>query len=568
MQRQPDTKSFWGIICISGVPWLLILTVFGILIKKWWYTEYRRQIYTIKTISDIKGILAVSTALWMIVILRNLMWIGSNRRVGLFTWMTKYREEPQPESHRNGAAQYPLVSKEYLSDEPNQFPLAKQGKKYVQFNIDSCLSLLLFGSPGAGKTTLLLTMIIYQLYRVVPRGELKPAMFIYDFKQGEIYRKSCKPNNPNVMFVSLEGRSYYGWDLYYRLKPDSSDDDVIRELTLIVNVVIDGSNEKNAFFSDSAKIIFVFVGLYDFRVGKSFLQTIDHITGGDTKTMLKQVVERCEGKPEFKKVYDALVEFVVTDDKNEALSNIKMTLKQRMSVFKVEDVRWALEYNPRKASPYKLESGKTIFMYPGDTAVTDVVLKIIAKQLEYHCRHRDYMNLEGGGDLRKIYVVADECYSIGKVVDWAGWASVARGFKTTLLMVWQSYSQIKEIYGTNMAESLMDDVAGIAVLAVNSPQNAEQFVAFAGEYLEENRTYSSVKSEESYSRSYERRQILEKKDFLSLRKDNEAILLMDGNYYRVKSEAARYYNIPEIKQISDKCMLAQQAFEKKRTRRT
>ncbi len=552
----------WSFLCFTGLPWFVIFTMAGIYIKKWYCSNYTKHPFRITGIADIKDILLYVALAWICIFARNCMWIGSSRRIGLFTWLDKWKPEPLDESARKKKAQWPDIPEDYQSPVPDQLPLGKQGKLFVQFNINSCLSILIFGSPGAGKTTLLLTMIIYQLYRVTKTGEPPPSLFVFDFKEGELYRKSCKPGDERVRFVSLAGRKYWGWDPYYRLSKDSTDDDVIRELTLIANVIIDGSNEKNAFFTDSAKVILIFVGLYDFRRGRSFLQTIDHITGGEVKAMLQKVMDGCEGKPEFKKVQDAIAEFVAIDDSNEALNNIKMTLKQKTSVFKVEDVRWALEYNPRKASPMDLEAGKSIFFYPGDTDVTDVVLKIIAKQLEYHCRHRDFMNLQGGGELRRIITVADECYTIGNVVDFAAWASVARAFRNTLIMIWQSYSQIKETYNQNIAESLMDDVAGVAVISVNSPVNADQFVSFAGEYLEEKKSYNDGgKNEGSYSRSYETKSILTKTDFLSLRREKEAIILADGYYFRVKSEPARYYMIPDLKKISDECLDAQRQAE-------
>ncbi len=553
--------TFWNIVCFTGLPWCAITFAVGILIEKQWYESKRRDVFAINSIDDIWEVLCVTAVIGILVLLKNCMWIGTDKKIGLFTWMLKYRDEPKEVSDSKLKAQYPKVDKEYLSFEPNQFPLGKQGDKFVQFNIDSCLSILVFGSPGAGKTTLLLTMILYQIHKKKNSGNA-PVLFVFDFKEGEMYRKSCRPDSSKELFVSLSGRKYWGWDPYYRLKDNPSDDDIIRELTSIANIIIDGANEKNAFFTDSARIILIFVGLLDFRKGKSFIETIDHITRGDTKSMLNSAMDCCEGNPNFQKVKDAIAEYVSINDENEALNNIKMTLKQRMSVFKVDDIRWALEYNPRKASPFDLERGKSIFFYPGDTDVTDVVLKIIAKQLEYHCRHRDFMNLKGHRELRKIITVADECYTIGNVVDFANWASVARAFNNTLIMIWQSYSQIKETYNESIAESLLDDVAGTAVLAVNSPKNAEQFVDFAGEYLEEKKTYSHGGTNDgTYSRSYESKPILTKKDFLQLRKKKEVILLMDGDYYRVQSEPARYYMIPELNRISEQCLKEQRKRE-------
>lgn len=558
--------TLWSFTCFLGIPWFIIGTLGGIYVKYWYCSNYTRRTFRINGMEDVKDILLYAFLFMLFVFLLNLLHVSDKKPIGLFTWLSKYKYEPEETSSRKRKAQYPLVDSEYLSEEPNQMPLGKQNGKYVQFNIDSCLSLLIFGSPGAGKTTLLLSLVLYQLWIKREPGEIAPALFIFDFKGGELYRKSCLPNNSKTRFISLENRKHWGWNPYYRLNANSSDDEVIRELTLLADVIIDSGNDKNAFFTESAKNILIFVGLYDFKISKkkSFIGTIDRLTAGDLSSVLKEVVEDCDNKLDMKKIYDTLAEYVASDDGNEALNNIKMTIKQKTRVFKVDDVRWALEYNPRRASPEDLEKGISLFFYPGDPNVTDVVLKMIAKQLEYHTLHRDYMNLKGKGPLRNIVVVADECYTIGKAVDYTNWASKARAYKTTLIMIWQSFSQIKEIFGNDKPGSLLDDVDGIAVLAVNSPQNAEQFVDFAGQYFEEKRSISEGSSEEGKSTlSYEDKHILTKQDFLTLKKNKEVILLMNGKYFRVDSEAARYYKIPELKEISDKCLKVQMRYEGK-----
>ena len=545
-------RSIWEWICFSGILQAMMAAGMAAAGKKIILQHLLHKIHVFRGLSDFKYIFLIVVIFWIYVVMMNLMWLNTSKKIGLFTFLKKYKYEPPDESLRKQKAKHPEVSGEYLSKYPDQMPLGKVGKKYLHFDLSKCLALLIFGSPGAGKTTLLLTMILNMLHKPPRTGTMNPALFVFDFKEGEIYRKSCMPDDGNAIFVSLEGRSAWGWDPYYRLNKDSTDDDVIRELTLIANVLIDTGNEKNAFFTQTAKTWIIFIGLYDFRRGWSFLQTVDHITGGDSKSMLQDVYDHVKDKPEYRKVKDAIAEYVSIDDSNEALQNVRMTLKQKTSVFKVDDVRWAVEYNPKKASPYDLEEGRSIFFYPGDTDVSDVMLKIIAKQLEYH---RDYMNLTGETELRNIIAVCDECYSIGKVVDFAGWASVARAFRTTLIMIWQSYSQIKETFNENVAESLMDDVAGVAVLAVNSPKNAEQFVDFAGEYLEEKTSINcGGNNDGTSSQSYEYRAILTKKDFLQLRKNKEAIVLMDGIYARARSEPARYYAIPELKKISNQCL--------------
>ena len=561
--KRKRKRSIWSILCMTGLPWIPLFIIGGTLFDRWYVSNKSRgRPPEIQCLLDIDSrIVWISCFLWFIVLARNFLFLMStNKKIDLLTWLDKWKYEPPSpdDSVRLREAQYPKASEEYLYDEPSQLPLAVQDGKYIQFDLRSNLAVLIFGAPNCGKSTLLRTMLLYHFHIKEYEDEPMPSFFVFDYKNRELYLNSVMPDDDRARCVSLEGRNDWGWDLYYRLTPDSSDDDVIRELTLIANILIDGSNERNSFFTDSAKIILIFVGFFDVRRNKSFLQTIDHICEGDTKTMLKEVFDMCDSRPDMKKVRDAIAEYVVTDDNNEALQNIRMTLKQKLSVFKVEDVRWALEHNPRKASPKDLEDGISIFFYPGDTAVTDIVLKIIAKQLEYHCRHRDFLDMEGKGELRRIITVADECYSIGSVVDFAAWASVARAYKNSLIMVWQSYSQIRKSFDPDVAESLIDSVAGIVVLGVNSSKNAkDEFVDFTGDFLENSRSYNNGgHNDGSFSESYTYRPILSAKDFLQLRKRKEAIILMDGEYVRAQTEPARYYKIPKLKRISEECLEA------------
>ncbi len=547
--------NIWQIICLTGIPWGIIAFIAGIAYRQWYIHTHTR----IKDLISVSSIALYSFMLMAFVFLRNSIHLQYGKKIGMFTWLATPKDVPADLSEEKRRAQNPKIDQAYLSDVPDQFPVAKQGDKYVQLDLGEYLSYLVFGSPGAGKSTILLTMIVYQLhFRKLNPGEKKPSMFVFDFKGGELYYKSCMPDQKNARLISLKGRDDWGWDIYYRLNSNSTDDEVIRELTLIAGVLIESTNEKNAFFTDSARVILIYVGLACFRWGFSFIKTIDYIMSTDVKVLIDNVLKKTETRPDMKKVRNALIEFAQQSD-NEAFNNIKMNIKQKLNVFTVDDVRWALEYNPRKTSPFDLERGYSLFFYPGDVFVTETVMKIIAKQLEYHCKNRDFLKLRSDSELRQLIVVADECYTIGSLIDWTGWCSVARGFHTNVIMIWQSYSQIKELHNENYAESLMDDVAGVVVLAVNSIKNAQEFCNYAGEYFEEKRSYNEGgQNKGSYSRSYESKKILTPNDMLRLRREKKCLIMADGNFYIASTEPARIYKNQQLYYISNKCLTAHQ----------
>ncbi len=560
-------KKVWSLLCTVGLPWGIITAGTGVYIKYWYIINHPREHKVkLESFDDIKEILLYAAVLMIWILFKNLQHKSSGRKIGLITWLGKVKEVPPDISSEKHKAQHKKVPLEMLSKVPDQFPIAKQGDMYVQFDLSRYLSYLIYGSPGSGKSCAILCKLIYSFHCDHRREH---TFFVFDFKEGELYKKSCFPYQKNVRFISLESRTDFGWNVYYRLNGNSTDDDIIRELTLIADVLIESSNEKNIYFTESAKNILIFCGLYCYRcLGLSFIRTIDFITQGSVKKMLKQVMDGTENRPEMIKVRDVIGEYV-DKDANESIENIFANLKVKTRCFRVESIRWNLEYNPRKCSPYDLEDGVSLFFYPGDTEVTKFVMQIIAKQLMYHCMHRDFM----GKDLRQLVLIADECFTIDSsgstgstpLIDWGLLCSKARGFKVNVLMVWQSYSQIKQLHGSDYAESLMDDISGVVVYATNSESNAKVYSSFFSEYQEEKRSYTvGGTGDGTYSRSYDLKATITPHEILKLRSRGQCLFMSEGDSYIADAEGARYYRNPRLLEISEKCLSAHMKLSEKK----
>lgn len=336
-------KKVWVFLCTIGLPWGVITTGTGIYLKYWYIIHNPRQHKVkLESIEDVQTILMCAAGLMMWIFFKNLQHKHSGKEIGLCTWIGKVKEVPPDISPEKRRAQHKKVPPEMLSKVPDQFPIAKQGDMYVQFDLSRYLSYLIYGSPGSGKSTVILCKLIYS-FHCDPKQE--HTFFVFDFKEGELYKKSCFPNQRNVRFISLESRTDFGWDVYYRLNSSSTDDDIIRELSLIADVLIESSNEKNIYFTESAKNILIFCGLYCFRcLGLSFIRSLDFITQGSVKTMLKQVMDGTENRPDMIKVRDVIGEYVDKDG-NESIENIFANLKVKTRCFRVESIRWNLEYN-------------------------------------------------------------------------------------------------------------------------------------------------------------------------------------------------------------------------------
>ena len=543
----------WNILCYTGLPWLVIFTAAGVLAKKAWIERSGRVQFEIHGPEDVSEVLLLAVMMTILIFLKNSM-LSENKRIGLFTWMTKYEYEPPAESPRKKKAQHPPVDPEYLSRVPDGLVLGKKGKYYVRFPIRTghALSTIILGTPGSGKSTLLLTSLIYEMHHKLQPGEKRQTYFILDVKP-ELRRKCSYPWDKHMKELSIQDRSQYGWDVYYNLKGRPSDDEILSELDVIARALIDaGKSEKNEFFYESARTIFKFVCLADFKKGRSFMQSVDHLMNGDMAKIVKQTLEGADGKPELLKVKRGLSGYNVGDNGGEAYQGIELAFRQSLEVFQRDDTKFFLDGNPRKLSPLTLEKRISVAFTIKTTRIKEckTILRLVVMQLIHHCEDRD----EDRSHL--ITLVIDEAYRLG-LINWIDFLSVCRSKQVSCVLAFQSLSQMQSVWSKEDADSLLEMVSAIAVLSCASTTTAKMICDWAGEYYEEKiSTTLGGKNDGQASRSYEAKKILQPTDLMQLKRDKEIVLFLDGTYYRVDVDKARYYNIPRLKAISDKCVEA------------
>lgn len=549
--------TLWSFICLFGIPWLIIFIISGILLKSWYISNYKPYSeFMINGYEDIKDIITYSIFGWLFVVLRNMVYIQTDKKIGLFTWLEKYKYEPPQESTRKRKAQHPPIDEEYLSNNPDGLVLGRSGKKYVRFPIKKghALSTIILGTPGSGKSTLLLTTLIYQLQILRINNKNKNCIseeqvfFVLDAKP-ELYRKSSFPGDKHIKELSIVNRSKFGWDPYYNLKPDASDDEILTELDVIANAFIESPKEKkNEFFYESARTIFEFMSLAEFRNGRSFMQTIDKLMSADMANMIKTLLDSAEGRPELIKVKKGLNAYA--NKEGEAFQGIELAFRQSMKAFQKDSTKFFLDGNPKKLSPLTLEEKISIAFTIKTTQIKEykIILRLVIMQLLRHCEERDE------DDSHLITLIIDEAFRLG-VINWIEFLSVCRSKQVSCVLAFQSLSQMQSVWSKEDADSLLEMVSAIAVLSCASTTTAKMICDWAGEYNEEKiSTNNGGKNNGTYSRSYEPKKILQPSDIMKLRKLKEVILFLDGMYYRANLERAKYYNIPELNKISKRCV--------------
>ena len=539
--------TIWNLICCTGLPWFLFFLIIGLYL-------------------NIKNFLQYALLGWIIVFLRNLMWYGSPKPIGFFTWLEKYKYEPPEVSRRKKDAQHPPVDEEYLSPVPDGLVLGRYGKDFVRFPIRKghALSTIILGTPGSGKSTLLLTTLIYQLNRKPRKRQKIPyheeddgqVFFVLDCKP-ELLRKSSFPDDECIRELSITDRSKYGWNPYYNLRSDASDDEILTELDVIVRAFIEAPGDsRNEFFYESARAIFKFLALAEYKKGRSFMQTVDKLMDGDMASVIKQVLENADGKAELIKVRKGLIAY--EEKTGEAFQSIEMTFRQSMEIFQKDATKFFLDGNPQKLSPKTLEEKISVAFTIKTTQIKEykTILRLVVMQLLHHCEGRDEDNSH------LITLIIDEAYRLG-LINWIDFLSVCRSKQVSCVLAFQSLSQMQSVWSREDADSLLEMVSAIAILSCASETTAKMICSWAGEYNEIKIT-SNVggKRDGSYSRSFETKKILEPTDLMRLKKTKEIILFLDGEYYRVNVENAKYYNIPALNRISEQCKEARKQLSK------
>lgn len=546
-------RTIWEWICVSGVIQATIVLVVSVIAETLLYQSINHTKMYITNPSDYKLAYIITPAFWVIVLGKNILWLNSNKKIGLMTWFGRYVYDPPDVTGRKYKAQHPKVDDKYLSNIPDGLVLGRSGKKYVRFPISKghALSSIILGTPGSGKSVLLLSLLIYQLNIATPKGKDRPTYFILDVKP-ELLKKSTYPNNKYVKELSITNRGKYGWDVYYNLGKCATDDEILSELDVIARALIEeskGGKGKNEFFYESARTIFKFLCLAKYKQGWTFMRTIDHILESDMEKVVMETLEDAEDNIELLKVRRGLVAYSEKEG-SEAFQGIELAFRQSMEVFQRDDTRYFLDTNSKKLSPLTLEEMITVGFTIKSTQIKEykTILRLVVMQLLQHCENRDEE------DSHLITLIIDEAYRLG-VINWVDFLSVSRSKQVSCVLAFQSLSQMQNVWSKEEADSLIETVSAIAVLSCRSKTTAEMICSWAGDYQEE-KISSNVggKQDLTYSRTYDTKKVLEPVDLMQIQQNKEAILFLEGQYYRVDVDKARYYNIPELNSISKKCL--------------
>lgn len=105
------------------------------------------------------------------------------------------------------------------------------------------------------------------------------------------------------------------------------------------------------------------------------------------------------------------------------------------------------------------------------------------------------------------------------------------------------------------ATSLVEMVSAIAVLSCTDPQTQKMICDWTGKYQEEHITTNMGKDRYgTYSKSFSEKKVLEPNDLMQLKRNQEIVMFLDGQYFCADCKGAKYFNIKELNEKSRQCL--------------
>lgn len=505
--------------------------------------EWILSVDSIWNVDPLKIIL-FGTGFWLIVIaIHTIQYILFGKR--------KFAPDKQNSKDKN-KAMYKSVDRHLLSVVPDDFTVGKYRGKYFKIPIDihDVTHCLVFGSPGSFKSSTLLNSLIWNFNY---EKNNKMTVFAIDVKP-ELSLKSVDEHSSNVHIFNPSTTNGYGWNAWYGLDENSSDDQLIERADMIARALIanPGGSGDNEFFYISAQNLMVPFLVYGYRKGYGFVETILQIIQIPLQDYIATIMMDDSFNEEHPKIIGMLRPYEGKD--SESMQDIELTLRQDLRIWDTDSVKYQFDENSKKASPEDLINEVSVFMALPDNLikqyspifrlVTQMVLNYLASIPE---------SKRADNDVPLIWLLIDEFGSIGKISIQEPLARL-RSRKVSIWLACQGLSQLDATYGHDGTRAILDNTETTLVFSCKDKSTAEMLSAWCGQYKEtkvsQNKKPGTFTNDEySLTTSSEYRNVMEISDIMALRKNKELLVFHEGNRYLV--DKCPYWMIKQLKEKSD-----------------
>lgn len=432
-------------------------------------------------------------------------------------------------------AMHPPVDSKLLKTKPAEgdFILGRQGSKYVCWNTKNDGHILIIGGSGSGKSSCY----------IIPFLLCNPnaTVFAIDIK-GELVEKGKCRNDPRVCVFSPCDRNGYGFNPFYALTEESSEQDKLVTMQTIAFSLIPLGNEKDKFWAISARNMLIGLLLYYYEIGKQdLILCIDAMLGCPIREQVDEIIDTVESASN---AYKYLNQFSGMAD--ETLLSVYSNMANSLSCFSDTDLRWAFSEAPRKVSPDTLEQKKSVFLsipehklapWSGVLAmIVNLTLDALSKRPE--SSHRILFLLD---ELGRIV-------SSGGCLDGLIDASMTlRSRQVMLCLVVQQIESLQTGFSEHKVTTLVGNCQIKIVLDASSSRTQKMVCGdWIPKYIQRKQSKSTGSKNRSNSFSFEEKDRLSPSDLMSLTRNGEAVVITPLGYSMLKK--CPYYKDAYLKE--------------------
>lgn len=460
---------------------------------------------------------------------------GGKKKFGL---LDAFDGKPEPYySTKKQVAMYPEVPQQLIAgSKPSGIVLGKYHGKYVCRPIEQDGHYLIVGGSGSGKSSALIipTLLI---------NNDVPA-FVLDIK-GELSRLAKKKGDTKVHIFNPNDRRSYGYDPFYNLKKESTEQEILETMQMVTFSLISlSANVKDPFWKTSARNMLCGLMIYHFKLGKNNLVDImDAILGQSIKTSIQEVMTGSDPTTAESRY---LVQF--SDMADETISGIYAEMASNIIVFaNDQDIRYALKHNSLKCSPVDLENGNSIYVVIREDKLTayNQVLQLIINQTLNALEKRP----EKSAPILFLIDELPRILSAGKIERLLDASRTLRSRNVRLTLVTQSVEALMTVYSENEVVDLISNCNYKIILDASSQKTQHTISEWCGNYKEKKKIWNEAGTKQKTGISFEEKPIVEGSDLMTLAQTGEAILICPYGYFRIQKTP--YYKDKILKKLAD-----------------
>ena len=449
----------------------------------------------------------------------------------------------QKESTQKKIATYPKVPKKYLNKEPEGVILGTYKNQYVRIPTQEIYHYCVIGGSRSGKTSTVLLDTLLANFATKKNDFLTYAIDI----KGELHIKSSYSHSPDIMVVNPTDQTTAGWDVYYRLRDNPSDDLIIEVIQEVASALIISTSKSDSFFVNNAQDMFVGMLLYFYQQGENFIDSVNKILESEIKSLIGEIIKSSEPSDLH---YKYLAKFDGKDA--ESVEDCMVELTTNLSVFgSKSDIKYCFRDNPIKASPFTFKENKSVFL-----AIPEHMLESYKAILRL-CTVQTLKEMERRPDAsgkevknKPMIILIDEFARLGRMEGIFNALATLASKKISVILAFQSLAQCEVIYSKEETRVLMDNCRVKVICEVSDPQSAKAVQDWCGKYREKKETLSAGKNRHK-TYTYEDKDIVQPNDLITLVNQEEVILIISGVGY-LRPKKCYYFKDSQISKLAQK----------------